>query len=521
MVAFDCGSAIKADSPNPKKTINDRSCGSISITDPILGAGPLADISEYQVPRALGRTLRYIGVGSAIPAQIVGPAVFASDLLLLILMSVGSGIGYHEYLLGEPGDITTFVGLACAVFFYFSMFLAYRGNYAPARLIQPGLQCRELTVAWIAVFLILVTLAFLLKVGPNLSRGTTITFFVTGWCGLVGWRGLLSLLLQRARTRQVIASRTAVVISDRKKDEAAACLKDLAAHGYKVARFVVLPGSDEALAESAEGLLAMGRLRTGVDSFFLLMDWSDPDRIDRVAEILRALPCSVRLFPDAKVSRFLGRQVSSVGAGWAAEIQRAPLSIEERIAKRALDIVVSSMMLIVLSPLMLAAAILVCATSRGPAFFMQTRTGFNGLPFRILKFRTLTSMDDGPVVKQVRRGDERLTRVGKALRRSSIDELPQLVNILRGEMSLVGPRPHATAHTDYFGDLIANYAYRHHVKPGLTGWAQVNGFRGETTLDQMRARVEHDLWYIDNWNLWLDIKILLKTCMVLLRASAY
>jgi Undecaprenyl-phosphate glucose phosphotransferase len=481
----------------------------------------VVDIIEYPVPRTVGRRLRYIGACSAISAHLVGPAVFASDLLLLILMSVGSGIGYHEFVLGEEGDVRTFVGLACAAFCYLSVFLAYRGNYGLARLIQPVRQWRELTVAWVAVFLILVTLAFLLKVGPNLSRGATITFFTSAWLGLVGWRGLLGVLLQGARARQVIAGRTAVVISDRPMDDAAASLKDLALQGYNVARFVVLPRSDTALAAAAEPLLSAGRQNGGIDSIFLMMDWSDPDRIDRVVEMLRALPCPVRLFPDAKVSRFLGRQVLSVGAGWATEIQRAPLTIEERVAKRVFDIVVSTVMLIVLSPLMGATAILVRLTSQGPAFFVQTRTGFNDKPFRIFKFRTLTSMDDGPVVKQVRRDDERLTRVGRALRRSSIDELPQLVNILLGDMSLIGPRPHATAHADYYGDLIANYAHRHHVKPGLTGWAQVNGFRGETTLDQMRARVEHDLWYIDNWSLWLDIKILLKTCIVLLRAAAY
>jgi Undecaprenyl-phosphate glucose phosphotransferase len=479
----------------------------------------VADISEYRVPGALVRRLRSLGVAPRVPAYLIGPMVFASDWLLLTAMSVGSGICYHELVLGGRGDVTTLIGVACAVFFYFSVFLAYRGNYASARLMQPPVQWRELTVAWIAVFLVLATLAFLLKVGPNLSRGATITFFITGWLGLIGWRALLGLVLQYARAQQVIVRGMAVVISDRTKDEAAAYLKDLGADGYKAVRFVALSRSDEAMPATAKRLLAMDR--TEIDSFFLLMDWSDTERIDRVTEILRSIPCPVRLFPDAKLSRFLGRELLPVGAGFATEIQRAPLTIEERIAKRIVDIVVSSTMLIVLSPLMLAAAILVRATSRGPIFFVQKRTGFNGKPFRIFKFRTLTSMDDGPVVRQVRPGDERLTPVGGALRRSSIDELPQFLNILRGEMSLVGPRPHATAHTDYYGALISNYADRHYVKPGLTGWAQVKGFRGETTLDQMRARVEHDLWYIDNWSLWLDIRIIFRTCIVLLGSSAY
>ena len=479
----------------------------------------MADISEYQIQGDAHRV--FVGSATGIPAHLVGPAVLAADFMLLILLSIGSGIFYHEIILQATGDVTTFIGLGCAVFFYLSAFLAYRGNYALARLSQPLVQCREMTIAWIAVFLILVTVAFLLKVGPQLSRGTTITFFVAGWAGMIGSRGLLGFHLRNSRDRQFVAGRPVVVVSDRSWNDSATYISDLASNGYTVARFFVLPRPPQMLLTVADQLLTMGRVDSHIQSFFLLMDWSDSDRIDQVSKILRSLPCAVRLFPDPKVGRFLGRQALSVDGVWATEIQRAPLSFEERLAKRILDIAVAAVLLIVLSPLLLATSLLVRMSSRGPVFFVQTRSGFGAKPFRIFKFRTLTSMDDGPVVKQVCRGDNRLTRVGRILRRSSIDELPQLLNILRGEMSLVGPRPHATAHTDYYGQLIANYAHRHHVKPGLTGWAQVNGFRGETTLTQMHARVDHDLWYIDNWGLWLDIKIMLKTCVMLLRASAH
>src|SRR5262249_7793003 len=158
-----------------------------------------------------------------------------------------------------------------------------------------------------------------------------------------------------------------------------------------------------------------------------------------------------------------------------------------------------------------------------PILFRQSRNGFNNRSFRILKFRTMHTLDDGAEIKQVTRNDSRVTVVGGFLRRTSIDELPQLWNVIRGDMSLVGPRPHATAHNSQYGKLIAKYAFRHHVKPGLTGWAQVNGFRGETpSLELMKRRVELDLWYIDNWCLWLDLKIIIKTFAVLLfRPSGY
>jgi undecaprenyl-phosphate galactose phosphotransferase/putative colanic acid biosynthesis UDP-glucose lipid carrier transferase len=167
-------------------------------------------------------------------------------------------------------------------------------------------------------------------------------------------------------------------------------------------------------------------------------------------------------------------------------------------------------------------AILIKLDSSGPVFFMQTRAGFNSRPFRIFKFRTLHTLEDGSIVRQVSRNDPRLTRVGRVLRKTSIDELPQLFNVLRGEMSLVGPRPHAAAHNTVYEQVVANYAFRHHVRPGLTGWAQVNGLRGETTVETMQRRVDLDLWYIDNWSLWLDIKIIVRTIALLLQQpSAY
>jgi len=194
------------------------------------------------------------------------------------------------------------------------------------------------------------------------------------------------------------------------------------------------------------------------------------------------------------------------------------LTLSECAIKRTFDIVLSSVALITLAPTILLAAILIKLDSRGPVFFSQLRNGFNNKEFRILKFRTMTVMEQGSEVKQATRNDKRVTRLGRWLRRSSIDELPQFLNVLRGEMSLVGPRPHAVVHDDEYKKLISRYAFRLHLKPGITGWAQVNGLRGETaTVDLMEKRVDLDLWYINNWSLWLDIKILLKTFAAVMR----
>jgi len=194
----------------------------------------------------------------------------------------------------------------------------------------------------------------------------------------------------------------------------------------------------------------------------------------------------------------------------------------ETAVKRAVDIVVSMMAIVFFLPIFLLVAIAIKLDSPGPIIFRQRRSGFNAKEFLIFKFRTMTVLEDGPVVTQACRDDLRVTRVGKFLRRSSVDELPQLFNVLRGNMSLVGPRPHALVHDDKYKVHVTDYAHRFRVKPGMTGWAQVNGLRGETTsVEQMAERVRYDLWYIDNWSLGLDLKILFETGLEVFRDRAY
>jgi putative colanic acid biosysnthesis UDP-glucose lipid carrier transferase len=189
-----------------------------------------------------------------------------------------------------------------------------------------------------------------------------------------------------------------------------------------------------------------------------------------------------------------------------------------RFWKRILDLAIALPMLVALAPLMLAIALAIRWDSKGPALFRQMRLGKDGRPFGILKFRTMTVIEDGADVVQAERGDKRVTRIGAFLRTSSLDELPQLLNVIAGRMSLVGPRPHATAHDEYYARLIPAYARRQSVKPGVTGWAQVNGYRGGTpTLDLMEGRVAHDLWYAEHGSVALDLWILIRTPVELLR----
>ena len=254
----------------------------------------------------------------------------------------------------------------------------------------------------------------------------------------------------------------------------------------------------------------------------LLIGWEHKWIIESISKLLSVFPIPVYLLPDDNVARFIGNRSIAVGATWAAEIQRAPLTKAEQFLKRCFDIFGASAVLLLLSPLMLMTAVLIKLDSRGPVLFFQTRNGFNGRAFRIVKFRSMYVLEDGNEIRQATRGDLRVTRLGWWLRRSNIDELPQLFNVLQGDMSLVGPRPHAVAHNNEFEKLVANYAFRHHVKPGITGWAQVNGYRGETpTPESIAKRVELDIWYINNWSFWTDIRILFRTLILGIQPTAY
>jgi putative colanic acid biosysnthesis UDP-glucose lipid carrier transferase len=199
-------------------------------------------------------------------------------------------------------------------------------------------------------------------------------------------------------------------------------------------------------------------------------------------------------------------------------VWEVPFSEVQYIFKRAIDVILSTVAVVCLSPIMIIIALAVKLTSPGPILFKQRRYGLNGQEILVYKFRSMRVTEDGDTVKQATKNDSRITPVGAFLRKSSLDELPQFFNVLQGRMSLVGPRPHAVAHNELYRKLISGYMLRHKVKPGITGWAQINGYRGETdTLDKMQQRINYDLEYLRNWSLSLDLQILIKTALVFLR----
>jgi Undecaprenyl-phosphate glucose phosphotransferase len=250
-----------------------------------------------------------------------------------------------------------------------------------------------------------------------------------------------------------------------------------------------------------------------VDEVIVAIPWHDAADIQAIVKRLKVLPINVKLCPDyvgwtLPVRRFL----PLAGIPMLAVLER-PLSGWNFVLKALEDRVLAAILIVLFAPVLLLIAMAIKLDSPGPVFFRQKRYGFNNNPITVYKFRTMhVGADSDLTVQQARRNDPRVTRVGAILRRTSLDELPQLLNVLNGEMSLVGPRPHAVVHNEQYAKIIDDYLSRHRVKPGITGWAQVNGLRGETdTPEKMARRVQFDLYYIDNWSLLFDIKILLLT----------
>lgn len=252
--------------------------------------------------------------------------------------------------------------------------------------------------------------------------------------------------------------------------------------------------------------------RHRVRDVFITLQLGMQPRIMRMLASLQDSAVSIHYVPDVFGMRVIQGRMSSLDGVPVVSLLDTPFQGVNGLAKRASDIVLASLILLLISPLMLAIAAAVRFTSPGPVIFKQRRHGLDGEEIIVYKFRSMTASDNGPVVKQAQRHDPRITPLGAFLRRTSLDELPQFINVLQGRMSIVGPRPHAVAHNEHYRQLIRAYMVRHKVRPGITGWAQVNGLRGETdTTDKMAARVEYDLEYLRNWSLGLDLRIIART----------
>lgn len=370
------------------------------------------------------------------------------------------------------------------------------------------------------VFFFFLSMMFVLKISEDYSRATVMVQAASVALAVLCARTMWFSLLQRAIASGRVDARRVILIGD-----PAHCMyfADRAmATGIRTIRSFELPttpvpSSVHARPNTTEEPPDVGQLIADcrplrVDDIIILISQQETPSALALARALSDLPVDVHVIPVGSLELMAMSRITQFGNMMAMRILRSPLTPFNQAIKRGFDIVAALVGLVLLSPLFVIVSLAIKLDSRGPVIFLQTRHGYNNEPIRVLKFRSMIVMEDGANFTQVTRHDPRVTRLGRFLRRTNIDELPQLFNVLAGDMSIVGPRPHATAQNEAFARLISSFSRRHNVKPGITGWAQVNGYRGDTdTLEKMQRRVEHDLYYIDNWSFLFDLRIILLT----------
>lgn len=372
----------------------------------------------------------------------------------------------------------------------------------------------------ILVFSFFVSTIFLLKVSEDYSRAIVMIQVVCVGLAVLCARTIWFSLLQPAIASGRVDIRRVVLIGDpghclhfsaRAMTAGIRTIRSfdfptMPAYPSAVAR----PGTVQALPDVRQLVADCRPLRA--DDIIILTSQQDVRSVLTLASALSELPVDVHVVPIGSINLMALSRIAQFGNMVTMRIFQSPLTPLKRAIKRAFDIAVAVAALILASPLFVIVPLIIKLDSRGPVLFRQTRHGYNNEPIRVLKFRSMTVMEEGDNFSPVVRQDPRVTRVGRFLRRTNIDELPQLFNVLVGDMSMVGPRPHPTAQNEVFAELISSFSRRHNVKPGITGWAQVNGYRGDTdTLEKMQRRLEHDLHYIDNWSPVLDLKIVVMT----------
>ena len=444
----------------------------------------------------------------------------ASDACVVVLSGWLASV---IYLGGMPQLPGYRIGMVLAVLLCLILFPAF-GMYRVWRGRSVADEVWTITLAWPATLVALALFAFLTKTGPEFSRGWFVIWLGMGWVLLALSRAVLRSTLHALRRRGFNQRRVVIVGSREKTDELAAWLADAPWAGLVVAG-QFSPGADaadglaatEAPAGQGDGndeLADLVRLvRDGVEQVWIAVPLRDEATIHRVQHALRHSTADVRYVPDVSSFQLLNHSIVEVAGIPMISLSSSGMDWIDKIVKSVEDLVLASLIVLLVSPLMALIALGVKLSSPGPVLFRQRRLGMGGEEITVLKFRSMVVHAESPgSITQAHRGDERITGFGAFLRRTSLDELPQFLNVLRGEMSIVGPRPHALEHNEQYKTLVDGYMARHKIKPGITGWAQINGYRGETdTLEKMRKRIEYDLHYIENWSLWLDLKIIALT----------
>ncbi|QIE55865.1 undecaprenyl-phosphate glucose phosphotransferase [Pikeienuella piscinae] len=463
------------------------------------------------------------------PISIVPGALAAIDLLLILFVALQTCnyfVILNDDLRGQYIFAAAFVG-------FVTLLLFQRAGLYDLDAIMRPLRFSDAIIAGIATsFLFLLTIVFSLNVAGAYNLDWLMAFAVLSAATIIGARFLIcAVLLRLARSGRIgrslvvlgggeQARRFLTRINDVKPyftSVIAVYADETEGHVDELAGYRIVGGSDRLLSDVRAGL---------IDDIVIALPWNEDLKLVAIVEQLKEMPVNVHISSDLVGFRLRFRPVlGSLSNLSMFEVERKPIAGWSSLLKSVEDYVFAGAALLALSPLLLLVAIAIKIDDPdGPVFFMQKRLGFNNQVFEIYKFRSMyQNAGEEETVRQATKGDPRVTRVGRFIRATSIDELPQLLNVLNGSMSLVGPRPHALSHNEEYGRQIRGYFTRHKVKPGITGWAQVNGLRGETeALELMEARIRHDIYYAENWSLLFDLRILATTVFVILfQKSAY
>lgn len=444
----------------------------------------------------------------------------ATEFLLVVAMAYYAAVFYHWLILLQAPDSNKYIEASLLISTL--QLLVSIGLQQYGRILTQPLR----TLLWsgvsgvFLVFCFFVSTIFLLNVSEDYSPTIVIIQAASVGLAIVCARAVWFSIFQPAIASGRVAIRRVILIGD-----AGHCFhfstRAMTA-GIRTIRSFNFPAGPAGPSADVRptAVLALPNVRQLVadcrplraDDIIILTSHPNVSPVLPLASALSDLPVDIHVVPVEFINLMTQPRIAQFGNVVTMHVFQSPLSPFKRAIKRAFDIAAAVAALVLASPFFVIVPLAIKLDSRGPIFFRQTRHGYNNEPISVLKFRSMTVMEHGDNFTPVARQDPRVTRVGRFLRRTNIDELPQLLNVLVGDMSMVGPRPHPTAQNEVFVELISSFSRRHNVKPGITGWAQVNGYRGDTdTLEKMQRRVEHDLHYIDNWSLLLDLKIIVMT----------
>ena len=478
-------------------------------------------------PASTKRSAHSVTVRKAIPAdggknRLVALLVLAAgaEFLLVAFGAYSAAVLYHRLVLLNYPDAPKYIQESILIATLQLLISVWLRQYSRIQTQPRHVFLWSGVSAVFFVFSFFISAIFLLKVSDGYSRATVIAQAASVLVTVLCARAICFSLVQPAIASGLIDARRVILIGD-----SSHCFSFSAraiTTGIRTIRSFDFPafrtnssvpersGVAEALSDARRLIADCRPLRA--DDIVILTSESDVPAALALAGALSELPVDVHVVPTGAIDLMAVSRITQFGDMVTMRIFQSPLTPFHRAIKRAFDIAAAIAGLIVISPLFVILPLAIKLDSPGPVLFRQTRHGYNNETIRVLKFRSMTVTEEGDNFKQVTRHDPRVTRLGRFMRHTNIDELPQLFNVLIGDMSLVGPRPHATSQNETFAQLISSFSRRHNVKPGITGWAQVHGYRGETdTLEKMQRRVEHDLYYIDNWSFLLDLKIIVMT----------